>query len=582
MPTITNYSTGTHQYTIPADAYNVTFSIAAAGGGGSKPTNNNWSHDNGGGGRAGNFSIATRSYEYTLTVYIGGEGGTGRNDRGGGLGSGGSGGFSPVAGGGDGHRSGGGGGGASAVYDGGTNRYIAWCGGGGGAGRYGKDTGTNFGSQGAGIGGGRYSQRGAPSWRTGGDAPRGHRGGGGGGSVSGVFGGSGGATTSGGHAGIGGNSGWYDEGDIGWVTDSGYSNHGNGWFILAYEYPPPEIIYFHFRQNGATSTTITMVEGETVDIEYSVNGDRNMSSITLTDFGSISTSTTSNEFTVSPVADSAGNNIGTKTYTLTVVGAGGTRASSITATIYKPPTVVLTSDAPDNTITRGQQVRLTWVVDGYASTAQLSPNLGLQNISGNITLSPTETTLYTIAVGGLAGTDSDELTITVNQPPTVSLLAPVTTDYGNDIVLEYDYTNSEEGAILEMSKDGGGYVQIADENLLGGGDVAGDFIVTADQLYDDFGARTVQFRLTVYGTGSLQGEDFAETTINIDEMPDQITIPASEDRFIDEEPVITPDVEVTTDQLVINDIDIPVEIKSDTPIQVEIDDDGIWRNIREI
>lgn len=583
MPTFSNNSTGSHSYTIPAGAYNVTFSVAGGGGGGSKPTNNLWSHDDGGGGRAGNFSIATRSYAYTLTFHIGGQGGTGRNDRGAGVGSGGSGGSSPVAAGGSGHRSGGGGGGASAVYDGGVNRYIAWCGGGGGAGRYGTDTGVSgLGAQGAGIGGGATSnQGGGPSWRTGGNAPFGHRGGGGGGSVLGVFGGNGGATTTNGFSGVGGNSGWWDQGDIGWVTNSGYNNKQSGWMVLSYEYPPPEIIYFHFRQNDATSTTITMVEGETVDIEYSVNGDRNMSSITLTDFGSLSTSTTSNEFTVSPVAESGGNT-GTKTYTLTVVGAGGTRSSSITATIYKPPTVVLTSDAPNNTITQGQQVRLTWVVDGYASTAQLSPNLGLQNINGNITLSPTETTLYTIAVGGLAGTDSDELTITVNQPPTVSLLAPVTTDYGNDIVLEYDYTNSEEGATLEMSKDGGGYVQIADETLLGGGDVSGDFIVTADQLYDDFGARTVEFRLTVYGTGSLQGQDFATTTINIDEMPDQLSIPASEDRFLDEEPVITPDVEVTTDQLVIDDIDIPVEIKSDTPIKVEIDDDGIWRDIREI
>jgi hypothetical protein len=710
MPTISNNSTGTHSYTIPAGAYNVTFSVAAAGGGGSKPTSGLWDHDNGGGGRAGNFSIATRSYEYTLTFYIGGEGGTGYNNRGGGLGSGGGGGSSPVAQGGDGHRSGGGGGGASAVYDGGSSRYIAWCGGGGGAGRYGTDTGVNgIGAQGAGIGGGRSSLRGLPSWRTGGDAPRGHRGGGGGGSVSGVFGSNGGGTTTNGYAGIGGNSGWYDQGDVGWITDSGYSNHGNGWLVLAYEYPPPEIIYFHFRQNDATSTTITMVEGETVDIEYSVNGDRNMSSITLTDFGSLSTSTTSNEFTVSPVADSGGNT-GTKTYTLTVVGAGGTRASSITATIYKPPTVVLTSDAPDNTITRGQQVRLTWVVDGYASTAQLSPNLGLQNVNGNITVSPTETTLYTIAVGGLAGTDSAELTITVNQPPSVDLIAPFTTDYGNDIVLQYDYTNAvntstettnvdnsgpnitttplsnvsvsitryiqpglsgteghpieslkyivdisggtnptmtvgildtqmrasglidpnssialtpgyptlvsanryevafdmissvnssqrqatfvrsffltitadggaPDGGALEMQKDGGGYVQIA---TLGGGTSSGDFIVKADQLYDEFGARTVDFRLTVYGQGSLQGQDFATTTINIDELPEQLSIPSSEGKFLDEDPVITPDVQVTTDQLVIDDIDIPVEIKSDTPIKVEIDDDGIWRNIREI
>jgi hypothetical protein len=138
---------------------------------------------------------------------------------------------------------------------------------------------------------------------------------------------------------------------------------------------------------------------------------------------------------------------------------------------------------------------------------------------------------------------------------------------------------SPDGGALEMQKDGNGYVQIA---TLGGGNVGGTYTVTADQLYDDFGARQVDFRLTVYGMGSLQGTDSATTTINIDELPDQLSIPSSEDKFLDEEPVITPDVTLTSEQLYIDDIDIPVEIKSDTPIQVEIDDDGTWRNIRSI
>ena len=711
MPTLSTNQPGTHQYTIPAGATDVSFSVAGAGGGGSKPVNGSWYHDDGGGGRAGNFTIGTRSYAYTLTFYIGGKGGDGFNNAGGGLGSGGSGGSSPVAGGGSGHRSGGGGGGASAVYDSGVNRYIAWCGGGGGAGRFHADTGINgVGAQGAGIGGGAISNQGSgPSWRSGGSAPNGHRGGGGGGSTLGVFGSNGGQSTSSGYSGIGGNSGWWDLGDIGWITNSGYSNKNDGWMVLTYTLPPPEITYFHFKQNGSNSNTVTLIEGETVDIEYAVNTSRNMSSITLTDFGSLSTSTASNSFTVTPQSETDGN-IGTKTYTLTVVGSGGTVSESITATIYEIPSVTIQSNAPANTITQGESLELSWITDGYASTAQLSPNFGAQNLSGTITVSPTETTTYTIAVGGLAGSASDTITITVNQPPSVDLIAPFTTDYGNDIVLQYDYSNavntstettivdnsgpsvtttplsnvsvsitryiqpglsgteghpigslkyivdisggtnptmtvgildtqmrasgltdpnssialtpgyptlvsanryeiafdmissvnssqrqatfvrsffltitadggSPDGGALEMQKDGEGYVQIA---TLGGGNAAGTFTVTADQLYDDYGARTVDFRLTVYGMGSLQGTDNATTNINIDEMPDQLSIPASEDKFLDEEPVITPDVQVTSDNLVIDDIDIPVEIKSDTPIQVEIDGDGTWRNIRSI
>ena len=59
-------------------------------------------------------------------------------------------------------------------------------------------------------------------------------------------------------------------------------------------------------------------------------------------------------------------------------------------------------------------------------------------------------------------------------------------------------------------------------------------------------------------------------------------IPSSEDKFLGEEPVITPDVQVTSENIVINDIDIPVEIKSNEPIQVEIDNSDNWMNVRQI
>ena len=286
---------------------------------------------------------------------------------------------------------------------------------------------------------------------------------------------------------------------------------------------------------------------------------------------------------------------------------------------------------------------MSWVTDGYASTAQLSPNFGAQNLSGSITVSPTETTTYTIAVGGLAGSASASITITVNQPPSVDLIAPFTTDYGNDIVLQYDYSNAVNTSTETTNVDNSGpsitttplsnvsvsitrYIQpglsgteghpleslkyivdisggtnptmtvgILDTQMRASGlidpnssialtpgyptlvsanryEIAFDMIssvnssqrqatfvrsffltitadggspdggalgcrkmvkdmfkllrsveelvvvlhLTVDQLYDDFGARTVDFRLTVYGMGS-SGSDNATTTINIDE-----------------------------------------------------------------
>ena len=63
-------------------------------------------------------------------------------------------------------------------------------------------------------------------------------------------------------------------------------------------------------------------------------------------------------------------------------------------------------------------------------------------------------------------------------------------------------------------------------------------------------------------------------------MPDAIDVPSSE-VLKDEEPVITPESEVSL-TLLVDDIDIPVEIKSDYPIKVEIDSDGVYRDITQI
>jgi hypothetical protein len=70
--------------------------------------------------------------------------------------------------------------------------------------------------------------------------------------------------------------------------------------------------------------------------------------------------------------------------------------------------------------------------------------------------------------------------------------------------------------------------------------------------------------------------------INIDQTPDAIEIPSSEDKLRDELPVITPNIEVTTEQIVIDDIDIPVTIKASQPIQVEIDDSGTYLPVEEL
>ena len=556
--TQSRYSPGQVTWSVPAGATNVSFTIAAGSGGGSKSPSDGslWNHSRGGFGRAGNFTIAPRSGSYNLTFYIGGQGGNGVGPQN----PGGSGGSSPLAGGGSGHRSGGGGGGATAVYDSWLGRYIAWTGGGGGAGRFGQDTGiSGYYTAGRGIGGGATSS--SPSWRTGQSAPAGHRGGGGGGSTSGGAGSLGGAQTSNGYGGIGGNSGWYNNGDIGWITNSGYGNFGNGYAVLTYVNPPPSIDTF-------TASPSTLVLGNTFQLNWSVSGTVN--SVNITDVGNVNTSGTA---TILPGGDI--------TYTITATGPGGTVAKSVAIDVHIPPQISFSVDKSQ--IVGGDTATLTWSVTGDADTMSINPGIGGTNLSGTQVIQPSQDTTYTAVASGLGGTDTEQLTVEVVYPPEVSLTGPLSTDYGNDITLTFNADNAVTSLQLLRKYVSQGNVDpdwTLVENLPTGQNTSGTLLFSPD--YDNFGPDVVQFQLYAVGEAGLNDTATFDAFINIDRTPDAIDIPASEDKLRDEEPVITPDAVVTSEQIVVDDIDVPVEIKADQPIQVEIDDSGTFQDIREI
>ena len=550
------FSPGSVSWTIPAYATNVTFTVAAASGGGSQ-SSGGWNYSRGGFGRAGNFTISTRDYAYTLTFYLGSQGAKGYGP----ANPGGSGGGSPLAGGGRGFRSGGGGGGASGVYDGGLGRYIAWCGGGGGAGKQNNNTGVGgYYSAGRGIGGGGTS--GSPSWRTGGTAPAGHRGGGGGGSTSGGAGGMGGATTSNGYAGIGGNSGWYNNGDIGWITNSGFGNNGNGYCLLSYTNPPPTISVF-------TISPSTLILGNSFQMQWNVTGQ--VSSVNITPAPGSSSTSGSGTFTPSQDA----------TYTLTASGPGGTVAQSIPVDVKIPPEIILSVDKPQ--ITVGDSVELSWVTTGDATTVNINPGVGSTNLVSSITLQPTQTTTYTAVASGLGGSDTDEITVEVVYPPEASLNGPISVDYGNDILLTYSTTNATDPPQLlrKYVSQGNPDPDWTLYTTVPAGD-SSEGSISFQPDYDDFGPDVVLFQLYVIGQAGLYSTALFDVAINIDRTPDAIDIPSSEDKLRDEQPVITPNAEVTSEQIVVDDIDVPVEIKSDSPIQVEIENSGTFQDVREI
>ena len=59
-------------------------------------------------------------------------------------------------------------------------------------------------------------------------------------------------------------------------------------------------------------------------------------------------------------------------------------------------------------------------------------------------------------------------------------------------------------------------------------------------------------------------------------------IEESDDKLKDAEPVYTPDAELLSEMYLIDDIDIPVEIKSNYPIKVDINKNDNWEDVRQI
>jgi hypothetical protein len=549
--------------TIPAFAESISVSVAAARGG-TGGNDDVYAGGTGGPGRFGSFTLPDNNASTrTLTLNIGRIGANGPTGATAGGGAGGSG----VASGGRGGNSGpqgssgagGGGGGASGVFDSISNSWIIVAGGGGGGGgaAFPNVPGLNGG---AGLGW-SASVAAITNGGAGGNCPSdGSGGGGGGGGASGGGGGANGFDVSAGNVraqGGGGGGSGYRSTACTWTGETSI-NSGNGFIAISYIVDPPTVAF------SVSPTSI--IRGETATLSWNVTG--NISSVSINQgVGSVGSSGTRS---VSPQS--------TTTYTITATGIGGTTIQSITLTVYQPPETLLTLDNP--TIIRGQCTFLRWITTGDAGSATITPGIGAVNINGNRQICPTETTTYIINVSGLGGTDSDSITLIVYQPPTVDLSGPESLNYGQQGTLTYQATDADislQITLFYVYKNG--VVQGNEVNLPIGASVNGT--VTTVIPYNDFGPVSATYIITATGNGGEETK-FIVVPINIDETPENFLVPESEDLLKGQNPIYTPDSLVTSYEILINDIDIPVEIKADRPILVDINNQEIWNSIREI
>jgi hypothetical protein len=522
---------------------------------------------------------------YNATAYgydAGSPGGSGYH-------SGGTGGYAPNSGSNEvWHTNGGGagGGGSSAVYFSSNSVVLLEAGGGGGAGGAGYDffsqnypgyvstiTASTTYSGGSNGGTGGY---GSTSTNSG-------SGGGGGGKPGGQ---GGGRNQSGNHipgyAGSGG-GGYCNTSYATATVNPAPANRENGYFFIEYDAAqPPEVTL--------TSSAPTLINGQCITLTWETIG-VDITGNTLTDYANPGTSG-SDSFCPTE----------TSIYIYTATNAAGSDQASVTITVYDPPIITLDSDDTSIIVSTGG-TNINWSTTGDGDTIYWTSGLSLapnNNINSNADVNPTSTTTYTAYVTGLGGTSpSSSVTVIVYYPPTISKFdVPTFINWGsagNLIEYEFQYGNTDtkievtynyedfNGDIVTSSKSDIILTPSASAELNAENSIR-SAIFPWSPVYDDNGPRSVTLKLIVTGSG---GSTSVEKTVYIviDETPDNIDVESSPDNLINAGvySVNTVPEEVVLGELYqISDIDIPVEIKSDWPIQVDKNNNDLWNDVRVI
>ncbi len=140
----------------------------------------------------------------------------------------------------------------------------------------------------------------------------------------------------------------------------------------------------------------------------------------------------------------------TTSYTLTVSNESGSVSATTQVTVNVPPPFIQAFQVSPTTITQGESAELTWAVD-RATRVTVAPGLG--EVSGNsATVSPSQTTTYTLTAENDGGSVTRSVTLTVNLPepaPTINAFTatPTSITLGASTTLAWDVTGAASVAI---------------------------------------------------------------------------------------------------------------------------------------
>ena len=258
---------------------------------------------------------------------------------------------------------------------------------------------------------------------------------------------------------------------------------------------------------------------------------------------------------------------------------------------------------------------LSWTSAGDINAIRWPFNGDIDNGNTNSfsLVSPTETTTYTAegyntGIADLVSFNPEaSVTIVVLKAPVITTFdVSQTLDFGGSGQIEWEVKYANTGSTLEIfhswddgpkrnnppelittinipacasAEETGDDTQTVVKSSFNG--IDGPIPYTPS--WDTWGPSEITYVLTANGEGGNVVAPMQSTNVIIDREPDNLGIPETEDTFKDQDPVFTtPDADVVSQLLLVDGIDIPVEIKSNYPVEVQINDVGGFKKVRSI
>lgn len=135
----------------------------------------------------------------------------------------------------------------------------------------------------------------------------------------------------------------------------------------------------------------------------------------------------------------------TTTYTLTARGPGGSANATTLVTVSPPPPVIDGFSAQPAAITAGGSTTLSWTTS-HATSVTIDNGVGSRGPDDNVTVSPSQTTTYTLVAQGPGGSVSGTVVVSVSPPgaPTITSFAaaPPQIPAGGQATLSWSVQNA--------------------------------------------------------------------------------------------------------------------------------------------